>query len=160
MTVGPQAGETFSDSESAGPFNDNDIITTGNAVLSGILVLLGFLAFAGAAALLGYGLLTRKSDVLTQAAPFVALAGAFLIVLAVVLAIFLYPSEIKDAGFDLGFWGSQSADDFTISTYAAWGWYTTIVAAVLGATGAVFALREGAAATESAPSMTTNQPQT
>lgn len=136
------SGGGMSNSESAGPFDANDdLISTGSAVLTGVLMLLGLLGLAGAAALLGYRIAANTNNALTKNAPFVAFAGVALVLVPLVLAIFMYPSGGALEG-EMGFWDREGNEGIGVSTYAAWGWYMGAAAVVLGTAGGFRAIAE------------------
>lgn len=129
-----------SNSESAGPFNTNDgMIGDGASATTGLTTLLALLLLGAATALMVMGLVGAKTNPqLAQITPWAALAGGVLLLLGLVLAIFMYPSEANDGpGEDIGFWDSQDVGTAKTSTGAGFGWYLGAVGAILGIVGGV-----------------------
>lgn len=122
---------------SAGPFDDGGgIIGDAQAVWSGVLVLTGLLAIAAVA------VLSFVRPQLARVQIGLSVATAFLVALTAILAITTWPDE---GGMD--FWDSQSGTAMGITfegtSYAGFGWYTAVAAAVAAGFATVYALPAG-----------------
>lgn len=138
----------FSVNVSSGPFNDTPI-STGKAVVSGLLVLFALLgAIAGAVFLWSVPKLAKWAPLAT------ASAGG-LTLLAVLLAAFTWPENG-------GFWdsGSGSGGGFSVSatTYASFGWYAAAVAVIGAGFATLLALRLSTGAHEAQPTGAVAEP--
>jgi hypothetical protein len=144
-------GDTDTDEDSAGPFDDADgAASKGATVMAGLMTLLAFFAFGTAGAFFAVARFTRPSpdgrpNMLGVLAPYICAGGAFFLVLTVLLAPLTWPDFQWPDGSDAGFWdsnGDLDNDGYKGSTYASFGWYAAIVAAGVGVTAMIFGLRK------------------
>ena len=132
------SGGGASMTQTAGPFNTNDdTISATAALLTGFLTLMAFLALAAATVLSVYGLIQNRQDNMIRNTPLMALGGAAVLTLSLVLAILLYPGD-----GNLGFWDSVGGAGGSLTSAAAWGWYLGIAGVLLSIVGAVLMLGE------------------
>lgn len=112
-------------SESAGPFNGNDLIEDEQASFAGLLTVVPLLAFvAGAIVQNMRGEPSRMTSSLLFG------VGGLLALIAIVLAATTWPGD------DMTFWDSASSDGFggslSVNSYAAAGWYLALIGGLLG----------------------------
>lgn len=152
-------GATNENTESAGPFAANDgLIEDGQAILTGLLVLLAFLATVTA---LVFVLTPAVPDNVRAQTPWPLLGAAVVALLAILLAATTWPPE------DIGFWDSESSSfsGFGMSMqaeatfYANAGWYLTVLAVPVLAFAGIDFVRNGstqAAGTGTGPAKASN----